>query len=174
MTLKNQSLEDIKDDFRSQVLVNAKAFREVIKESGIKTSNDTIDALSLQAAIAKRQSDAICQANLMSELRGYHFEARQRSIDRAVTEKQHAETLSSFREDKDWLLKLVAARDECVASLKVALIRSYSLTLAFHPLFAALKVLWVYKRFSYSGLALHFLESLSFGSMLCCLLSDIH
>ena len=147
-----RSLEQVKAEFRSGILLNAEAFKEVLRESGVNTTDETITALSLQAAIAKHQTDILCQASFQSEMRAYQFHSRQQSIDHELSERQHEEVLSSLKGDKNWLSKLVRARNDCLLALKVSLARCYTLAIGIEPLFATMKLLHVWRHSSLSAM----------------------
>ena len=175
VSIPRQSATEIKEEFRTEILANAVAYKQVLEEeivvaqeSGMqkRTNSDILIAtLSLQAAMAKRQRDAQLQA----EFRGYQFETYQREIDRKLDERRHLETVRSFREDKDWLRKIVQARDECVTALKVSLTRSFALLIGFRPMLTLFKMihLWNYS-VSYPELVVRIIAMVSRFSFCCC------
>lgn len=161
VTMPQQSIQQVKEEFRSEIISNAAMFKDVLQESGLGGSEDALAALSLHAAITKRQTDAICQANIQAEMRGYQFHSHQHSLDRESSEKRHEEVVSSLSGDKDWLQKLTRARDDCFSALKVALTRSYTLVLGFQPFLTGMRLLGICKGASLSVLVARGIERVS-------------
>lgn len=126
--------EAVKSEFRDEVLSIAKIYEQVLHESGYQQNDPILAMVSLQAAIAKRNTESLCNANLLAEIRGYHYHMKQKTLDRKLSQTQHEEILASAREEKDWKLRLRRSRNDCLAALKASFARSVLFALAVAPL----------------------------------------
>ncbi len=133
------------DSLGHELVKTAQSFKKIIESSGIGGSEEMVSNLSWQAAMTLKQTAAICHATSIAETRGYIFQTQQSRLDREISARQHKELLTSIREDKLWPQKLVEARRECFATLRVASLRSFALILSFNPFLIATGLLFKWK-----------------------------
>ncbi|GAX24292.1 hypothetical protein FisN_4Lh007 [Fistulifera solaris] len=133
------------DALGDELVKTAQSFKKIIENSGMGGSEEMVSTLSWQAAMTLKQTAAICHATSIAETRGYIFQTQQSRLDREISARQHKELLTSIREDKLWPQKLVEARRECFAKLRVASLRSFALILSFKPFLIATGLLIKWK-----------------------------
>jgi len=89
------------------------AFRDTLVRNGVRI--DEKEALERACRHVELQQQE--RLALQREARRYHFEGQQRSADRRQRHLIHQESQHLHREERDWVSKLVSARQESVAAV---------------------------------------------------------
>jgi len=152
-TLVQESCEDYCRDVAS----HAASFQEALKSSGI-TNAETLATLSIQAAIAKKQTDDMQRTHFQTEQRHYYFHAQQSFMHRKQSDAQHQATMSVLRTDQQWLSKLNSAHSQYMNALKQGFITSSTLIVGVPVALPFLNTLLLWRCSSYLEFSQYLLE----------------
>lgn len=102
-----------------EVVTAANLLDQVLEESGRPRD----PSAALKWAIDLHKTSRKLQAMHQEEQRRYTYDNWQRETDRAISERQHAQTISTMKAESAWAEKLVNVRDRCFESVSTAIVR---------------------------------------------------
>lgn len=101
--------------FANAVCDQADEIRKTLEQRGFACS----DEQAMQVSIHRVENYEQQYHESQKEMRGYAVEAYHRQEDREQNEKLHRENIDVQHEEKDWVNKLTAERDRCLAALSM-------------------------------------------------------
>jgi hypothetical protein len=102
-----------------EVITAANILDQVLEESGRPRD----PSAALNWAIGLHKTSRKLQAMQQEEKRRYTYDNWQRETDRAISEQQHQQTISTMKADSAWAEKLANVRDRCFESVATAIVR---------------------------------------------------
>jgi hypothetical protein len=102
-----------------EVVTAANLLDQVLEESGRPRD----PSAALNWAIDLHKTSRKLQAMQQEEQRRYTYDNWQRETDRAISERQHDQTISTMKAESAWAEKLVNVRDRCFESVSTAIVR---------------------------------------------------
>jgi hypothetical protein len=102
-----------------EVVTAANILDQVLEESGRPRD----PSATLNWAIDLHKTSRKLQAVQQEEQRRYTYDNWQRETDRAISERQHEQTISTMKAESAWAEKLANARDGCFESVSTAIVR---------------------------------------------------